>query len=42
MEVAETPRTALVRDTKNRERGHLAFSLVEWGVFVQDVKHSGL
>nr|WP_082376146.1 DUF397 domain-containing protein [Nocardiopsis sp. NRRL B-16309] len=38
VEVAETPRTAMVRDTKNREQGHLAFSLAEWGAFVQDVK----
>ncbi|MDT0330879.1 DUF397 domain-containing protein [Nocardiopsis lambiniae] len=38
MEVAETLRTALVRDTKNRNRGHLAFSLAEWGVFLKGVR----
>lgn len=38
VEVAETPAGALVRDTQNRDRGHLRFTAVEWTAFLGDVK----
>ena len=42
VEVAESPREVLVRDTQNRDDGHLAFSAVEWAAFVRSVKVRGL
>lgn len=35
VEVREAPRTVDVRDTKNRERGHLSFPAAEWAAFVR-------
>ncbi|MFE3458172.1 DUF397 domain-containing protein [Nocardiopsis aegyptia] len=35
VEVSETPQAVLVRDTQNRELGHLAFPGAEWASFVQ-------
>lgn len=37
VEVRETPRAVDVRDTKNRERGHLSFPTAEWVAFVRQV-----
>lgn len=37
VEVAEGPVTA-VRDTQNRQAGHLSFSASEWMVFVDEVR----
>ncbi|TQN26076.1 uncharacterized protein DUF397 [Haloactinospora alba] len=38
VEVRETVNTADVRDTQNRERGHLSFSASEWKAFLLDVR----
>lgn len=38
VEVADGTRT-LVRDTKNRDGGHLAVSPHAWAAFVHDLKH---
>lgn len=38
VEVAESSRV-LVRDTKNRELGHLAFSTDEWTSLLSTLKH---
>ncbi|GAA3755870.1 hypothetical protein HDA32_004123 [Spinactinospora alkalitolerans] len=38
VEVAETPHEVLVRDTQNRELGHLGFSAEAWASFLRDVK----
>ncbi|PSK86237.1 uncharacterized protein DUF397 [Murinocardiopsis flavida] len=35
------PGAVLVRDTRNRELGHIAFTRAEWASFLEDVK-SGL
>ncbi|CAL9450679.1 hypothetical protein SUDANB121_02450 [Nocardiopsis dassonvillei] len=40
VEVAEGVET-LVRDTQNRERGHLAFSGREWEAAVQALRQEG-
>ncbi|WP_285729434.1 DUF397 domain-containing protein [Nocardiopsis sp. ATB16-24] len=37
VEVAETPKGAAVRDTKNREAGHLVFTASEWAAFLGTV-----
>jgi hypothetical protein len=42
VEVTESPREVLVRDTQNRGDGHLAFSAVEWAAFVRSAKARGL
>ncbi|GAA3746464.1 hypothetical protein HDA32_000424 [Spinactinospora alkalitolerans] len=39
VEVADTTGLGVaVRDTQNRELGHLGFSAEAWGVFLRDVK----
>lgn len=38
VEVADLPTGAAVRDSKNPEQGHLAFSGVEWAAFLRDVR----
>lgn len=40
VEVADTPRLSAVRDTKNRQHGHLAFASPEWRAFVAGVRQS--
>lgn len=37
VEVAETPTGAAVRDTKNRDRGHLMFTTEGWTAFLGTV-----
>ncbi|TQN30412.1 uncharacterized protein DUF397 [Haloactinospora alba] len=41
VEVAEGPVTA-VRDTQNREAGHLSFSATEWKAFLDEVRAENL
>nr|WP_017623055.1 DUF397 domain-containing protein [Nocardiopsis chromatogenes] len=38
VEVADLPAGAAVRDSKNPEQGHLAFSGAEWTAFLRDVR----
>ncbi|WP_046471559.1 DUF397 domain-containing protein [Allosalinactinospora lopnorensis] len=38
VEIAETLRSVLVRDTQNRESGHLGFGVSAWAAFLADVK----
>ncbi|WP_332307072.1 DUF397 domain-containing protein [Thermobifida cellulosilytica] len=38
VEVAETARAVLVRDTQHRELGHLAFTPGEWAAFLAEVR----
>ena len=38
LEVAETPQMVLLRDTKNRELGHLLFLFPEWMAIIQKLK----
>ncbi|PSK93742.1 uncharacterized protein DUF397 [Murinocardiopsis flavida] len=38
VEVAESSRGALVRDTQSRERGHLTFGAEEWTAFLHHVR----
>ncbi|PSK90922.1 uncharacterized protein DUF397 [Murinocardiopsis flavida] len=38
LEVAEAPSAVYVRDTQNRELGHLAFDPEAFAAFVQEVK----
>ncbi|MDA2812313.1 DUF397 domain-containing protein [Nocardiopsis sp. RSe5-2] len=38
VEVADLLKGAAVRDSKNPERGHLAFSADEWSAFFQEIK----
>ncbi|QVJ01746.1 DUF397 domain-containing protein [Nocardiopsis eucommiae] len=38
VEVADLPTGAAVRDTQNRERGHLAFASPEWRAFLAGVR----
>ncbi|WP_344010769.1 DUF397 domain-containing protein [Nocardiopsis exhalans] len=40
--MAETPRTALMRDSQNRHLGHLVFPAPEWRAFLGDVKEEQL
>ncbi|MBV2364699.1 DUF397 domain-containing protein [Streptomonospora nanhaiensis] len=42
VEVRETPRAVSVRDTQNRNLGHLAFSPDEWSAFLLAVKTTDL
>ncbi|MEY9213200.1 DUF397 domain-containing protein [Thermobifida halotolerans] len=39
VEVAETPRAVLVRDTRHRDLGHLGFSPAEWAAFPSNLKN---
>ncbi|TQN33554.1 uncharacterized protein DUF397 [Haloactinospora alba] len=41
VEVAEGPVTA-VRDTQNRDAGHLSFSATEWKAFLEGVRSGRL
>ncbi|TDQ53149.1 DUF397 domain-containing protein [Actinorugispora endophytica] len=38
VEVAGLPGSVLVRDTQNRELGHLGFAAAAWSAFLADVK----
>lgn len=38
VEVAETPRAVLVRDTQHRELGHLDFTPGAWAAFLAEAK----
>ncbi|GAA3731822.1 DUF397 domain-containing protein [Salinactinospora qingdaonensis] len=38
VEVADLPAGAAVRDSQNREQGHLSFAIEEWRAFVDAVK----
>lgn len=38
VEVAEGPERTLVRDTRNRDHGHLAFGCTTWTGFLSSVK----
>lgn len=40
VEVADLPTGAAVRDTQNRERGHLAFASSEWRALLAGVRLS--
>lgn len=40
VEVADAPGVSAVRDTKNRDRGHLLFASPEWRAFIDSVKTS--
>jgi hypothetical protein len=42
VEVAETAEAVFVRDTQNRDLGHLGFSGVEWGAFLRAVRDGRL
>ncbi|GAA4888875.1 DUF397 domain-containing protein [Streptomonospora salina] len=42
VEVADTAYGAAVRDTQNRDRGHLAFPASEWSSFLKDLKERRL
>lgn len=42
VEVAETSRTVLVRDTQHRELGHLDFAPDAWSAFLHTVKADAL
>ncbi|WP_017591403.1 DUF397 domain-containing protein [Nocardiopsis potens] len=42
VEVAEAPQAVKMRDTQNRERGHLAFPRAEWQGFLDSVKRGRL
>ncbi|WP_082126925.1 DUF397 domain-containing protein [Allosalinactinospora lopnorensis] len=42
VEVAESPAEVKVRDTQNRERGHLSFPPTEWSAFLADIQSGGL
>lgn len=42
LEVAESPELVKVRDTKNREAGHLSVSVAEWSAFLAEVKDGRL
>ncbi|GAA3739583.1 DUF397 domain-containing protein [Salinactinospora qingdaonensis] len=42
VEVRETSERADVRDSQNRERGHLSFSSAEWGAFLDAVRNDGV
>lgn len=39
VEVGPTAITVEVRDTKNRERGHLSVSRAAWATFVRNITH---
>ncbi|MEC3892663.1 DUF397 domain-containing protein [Nocardiopsis alba] len=40
VEVANVPGSSAVRDTQNRESGHLMFSSSEWTALLRTVSHS--
>ncbi len=42
VEVAESPDLVKVRDTKNRETGHLAVPVSEWSAFLAELKDGRL
>ncbi|MFJ9556315.1 DUF397 domain-containing protein [Nocardiopsis sp. NPDC101807] len=42
VEVAELPAGAAVRDTQNRELGHLEFGGTEWSALLAGVRTTGL
>jgi Domain of unknown function (DUF397). len=42
VEVAETPESVLVRDTKHRGLGHLGFSPAEWAALLATLKNDRL
>ncbi|MCY9786222.1 DUF397 domain-containing protein [Nocardiopsis sp. EMB25] len=41
VEVNETPQTVLIRDTQNRELGHLTFGAAEWTSLVDSLRRHG-
>lgn len=38
VEVAESPDSVFVRDTQNRDLGHLGFAPAEWVAFLADLR----
>ncbi|PSK80700.1 uncharacterized protein DUF397 [Murinocardiopsis flavida] len=42
VEVAETPGAVYVRDTQNRDLGHVGVSGAAWVAFLEDVKTGAL
>ncbi len=38
IECRSTERTVSIRDTQNRERGHLSFPTSEWTAFLDEVR----
>ncbi len=40
VEVADAPGMSAVRDTKNRDAGHLSFESPEWRAFVASVREA--
>lgn len=42
VEVKEGPHSVFIRDTQNRELGHLSFNANEWTSFLQEVKDGPL
>lgn len=42
LEAAELPKLVKLRDTQNRERGCLSFSVSEWSAFLSDVRNGEL
>ena len=42
VEVGETLDSVLVRDTQNRELGHLSFSRPEWAALLKELKSNDL
>lgn len=42
VEVADTGSGAAVRDTQNRQEGHLSFSATEWKAFLDEVRSGRL
>ncbi|WP_285730007.1 DUF397 domain-containing protein [Nocardiopsis sp. ATB16-24] len=42
VEVNEGPHSVLVRDTQNRELGHLSFKASEWTSFLKEIKYGQL
>ncbi|MDE3722484.1 DUF397 domain-containing protein [Nocardiopsis sp. N85] len=42
VEVKEGSHSVLIRDTQNRELGHLSFNSPEWTNFLQEVKDGRL
>ncbi|WP_461003238.1 DUF397 domain-containing protein [Streptomonospora sediminis] len=42
VEVASSPQQAKIRDTKNRQAGHLTIPATEWSAFLTDLKDGQL
>lgn len=42
VEVAESASDVRVRDTQNRQLGHLSFNANEWTTFLQEIKDGSL